>query len=112
LDTAALLLSRESMNKEGGPSGGKKEIFLIGFDSTTKKLIGTLYNNKGMIALYVGELKPVEVVFNIASPPPQPGAVNRITFRQLSDGGISYFVEESAPGKEVSKTVEINFKKK
>jgi hypothetical protein len=112
LDGAALLVSRESMNKEGGPSGGKKELWLIGFDGTTKKLIGTLYNNKSMIALYVGELKPNEVVFNIASPPPQAGSTNRITFRLLPDGGLTYFAEEGAPGKEASKVVEINLKKK
>ncbi len=112
LDDAALLVSRESMNKEGGPSGGKKEIFLIGYDGTTKKLIGTLYDNKGTIALFAGEITGEEVVFNIAIPAPQQGFVNRITFRHLSDGGISFFMEEGTPRKVVSKVVEINFKKK
>ena len=111
LDDSALLASRESMNKEGGPSGGKKELFLIGYDGTTKKLIGTLYDNKNRIALFAGEIKGDDVVFNLAIPAPQPGYVNRITFRRLADG-VAYFVEEATPGKEASKVVEINFKKK
>jgi hypothetical protein len=112
LDDAALLVSRESMNKEGGLSGGKKELFLIGYDGTTKKVIGTLYDNKSRIALFAGETTGDGVVFNLAIPTPQQGYVNRITFRKLPDGGISYFVEEGTPGKEASKIVEINFKKK
>jgi hypothetical protein len=112
LDETALLVSRESMNKEGGPSGGKKELFLIGYDGTTKKLIGTLYDNKNRIALFAGEVAGEDVVFNLAIPAPQAGYVNRITFRHLADGGVAYFVEEATPGKEVSKVVEINFKKK
>lgn len=112
LDDSAVLVSRESMNKEGGPSGGKKELFLIGYDGTTKKLIGTLYDNKNRIALFSGEIKGEDVVFNLAIPAPQPGYLNRITFRRLADGGVAYFVEEQTPGKEVSKVVEINFKKK
>src|SRR5262245_27316355 len=68
LDGAALLVNRESMNKEGGPTGGRKELFLIGYDGTTKKVIGTLYDNKSRIALFAGENTGDQVVFNLAIP--------------------------------------------
>ncbi len=34
-----------------------------------------------------------------------------IVFKQLADGRLSYVIEGATPGKEVSKLVEINFKK-
>jgi hypothetical protein len=110
LEGNALLLRRESMNKAGsGPSGGLQELMIIGFDGTTKKIIGTLYDNKNAIALFVGELKENELVFS--STTVQPGYVSRRIFKQLADGRLSFVTEVGSPGKEVSKLVEINFKK-
>lgn len=110
LDDEGLLFKRESMNKEGGPSGGLKELMLIGFDGTTKKIIMTLYSNKNFIGLYVGEIRGNDVVFN--STTAQAGYTDRRTFRRLPDGSISFFTEGAAQGKPVVKLVEINFKKK
>lgn len=110
LDDEVLLLKRESMNKEGGPTGGLKELMVIGFDGTTKKIIMTLYSNKNFIALYVGEIKGTDFVFNSSTAP--AGYTDRRTFRRLPDGSISFFTEGAAQGKPVVKLVEINFKKK
>lgn len=109
LDNSALILHRESMNKAGGPSGGLKEVMMIGFDNTTKKIVGVTYDNNSSIALYVGEMKGDDLVFNSAVT--QPGYVSRRTFRKSSDG-VSFFTETGSPGKEVSKAIEISFKKK
>jgi len=108
LEGNALLVRRESMNKEGGPSGGLQELMVIGFDGTNKKIVGTLYDNKNLIAIFVGESKDNEIVFTQAMVP--EGYVQRRTFKMLPDG-LSFVMEGATPGKEVSKLVEINFKK-
>ena len=110
LEGNALLVRRESMNKAGGPSGGLQEMMIIGYDGTTKKIIATVYDNKNNIALYVGESKEGEVDFSLATAP--QGYVSRRIFKLLPDGGLSCVMEGASPGKEVSKMVEINFKKK
>lgn len=110
LDATAVLLHRESTTKEG-LTGGLKELMIVGYDGTTKKIIATVYDNKNTIALYVGELKSdTELVFNSATA--QQGYVSRRTFKTMPDGKLSFVIEAAAPGKEVSKVVEINFKKK
>jgi hypothetical protein len=109
LDSTALLIHRESTTKEG-LTGGLKELMIIGYDGTTKKIVATVYDNKNTIALYVGELKsPNELAFNSATA--QQGYVSRRTFKTMPDG-LSFVIEGASPGKEVSKVVEINFKKK
>lgn len=110
LEGNGILLRRESMNKSGGPSGGLQELMIIGYDGTTKKIVGTLYDNKNSIVLYVGEVKENEIVFSLAMQ--AQGYVSRRTFKLLPDGALSFVVEGATPGKEVSKMVEINFKKK
>jgi hypothetical protein len=111
LDDEALLIKRESMNKQGtGPSGGLKELMLIGTDGTTKKIIMTVYANNNFIGLYVGEVKGTDVVFN--STTAASGYTDRRTFRKLPDGSLSFFTEGGGNGKPVAKVVEINFKKK
>ena len=110
LEGNAILVRRESMNKAGGPSGGLQELLLIGYDGSTKKIIGTLYDNKNSILLYVGEAKDKEIVFSLATS--TPGYVSRRIFRLNPDGTLVFQVEGATPGKEVSKMVEINFKKK
>jgi hypothetical protein len=110
LDATAVLMHRESTTKEG-LTGGLKELMIIGYDGTTKKIVGTVYDNKNTIALYVGELKSEsELVFNSATA--QQGYVSRRTFKTMPDGSLSFVIEGAAPGKEVSKAVEISFKKK
>jgi len=110
LDATAVLLHRESTTKEG-LTGGLKELMIVGYDGTTKKIIGTVYDNKNTIALYVGELKSdTELVFNSATA--QQGYISRRTFKIMPDGRLSFVIEGASPGKEVSKVVEINFKKK
>jgi len=110
LDATAVLLHRESTTKEG-LTGGLKELMIVGYDGTTKKIIATVYDNKNTIALYVGELKSdTELVFNSATA--QQGYVSRRTFKTMPDGALSFVIEGASPGKEVSKVVEINFKKK
>ena len=110
LDATALLIHRESTTKEG-LTGGLKELMVVGYDGTTKKIVATVYDNKNTIALYVGELKSDnELVFNSATA--QQGYVSRRTFKTMPDGALSFVIEGAAPGKEVSKVVEINFKKK
>ena len=91
-------------------AGGLKELIIVGFDGTTKKIVATVYDNKNTIALYVGELKTNEVVFSAATA--QQGYVSRRIFKLMPDGGLSFVIEGATPGKEVSKLVEINFKKK
>ena len=110
LDHTALLLRRESMNKAGGPSGGLKELMVIGFDGTTKKIVGVTYDTNNNIALYVGELQDKQIVFNSAVA--QPGYVLRRTFHLKDDGTVDFFTETGSPGKEVTRVIEINFKKK
>lgn len=110
LDATAVLLHRESTTKEG-LTGGLKELMIVGYDGTTKKIVGTVYDNKNTIALYVGEMKSdTELVFNSATA--QQGYVSRRSFKSMPDGTISFVIEGASPGKEVSKVVEINFKKK
>jgi Protein of unknown function (DUF1579) len=110
LDSTALLIHRESTTKEG-LTGGLKELMIVGYDGTTKKIVATVYDNKNTIALYVGELKAnTELVFNSATA--QQGYVSRRTFKTMPDGTLVFVVEGASPGKEVSKVVEINFKKK
>jgi len=110
LDGTILQITRESTSKNSTLTGGLKEIMLVGLDGTTKKIVETLYDNKNRIALYVGELGQNEIVFSLATA--QPGYVDRRIFRLLPDGGLAFVIEGAAPGKEVSKLVEINFKKK
>lgn len=110
LDGTILMITRESLSKTSNVAGGLKEIMLIGMDGTTKKVVDTLYDNKNRIALYVGDLKQNEIVFSLATA--QQGYVDRRTFRRLPDGGLTFIIEGASPGKEVSKVVEINFKKK
>lgn len=109
LDNASVILHRESMNKAGGPSGGLKEVMMIGYDGTTKKIVGVTYDTNYNISLYVGELNGDDLIFNSAVT--QPGYVARRTFHKTADG-INFTVETGSPGKEVTKTIEINFKKK
>ncbi len=109
LDGTALLVRRESTTKEE-VSGGLKELIIVGFDGTTKKIVATVYDNKNSIGLYVGELKTNEVVFSAATA--QQGYVSRRIYKLMPDGGLSFIIEGATPGKEVSKVVEINFKKK
>lgn len=108
LDSTAVLIHRESTNKEG-LTGGRKELVVVGYDGTTKKIVATLYDNKNVILLYVGELKTNEIVFSAAQL--QQGYVSRFSLRQLPDGGVAFVKEEQAPGKQGTK-LEINFKKK
>ncbi len=109
LDSSALLIHRESTTKEG-LAGGLKELMIIGYDGRTKKIVATLYDNKNLIDLYVGELMPNEILFSCASC--QQGYISRFSFKQMADGGISFVKERADPGKEASKVTEINFKKK
>jgi hypothetical protein len=110
LDDEAIVLMRESMNKAGGLSGGRKEIMVIGYEGTTKKIVMTLHTSNNFIGIYTGEMKDHEIVFTLATN--QPGYVDRRSFKQLPDGGVSFIIERGAPGKNISKLVEINFKKK
>lgn len=110
LDHSAVLIRRESMNKTGGPSGGLKELMVIGFDGTTKKVVGVTYDTNNNISLYVGDVQEKQVVFNSAVA--QPGFVLRRTFQLKDDGTVNFFTETGSPGKEVTKVIEINFKKK
>src|SRR5574339_108470 len=41
LDSTALLIHRESTTKEG-LTGGLKELMIVGYDGTTKKIVGTV----------------------------------------------------------------------
>ncbi len=109
LDGMAVMIKRESMSKTSNLVGGLREISVIGVDGTTGKIVMTLYDNKNHIGLYVGELKPTEIVFSTAVS--QPGSVDRRILRQTT-GGIAFIKEEAAPGKTVTKTAEITFKKK
>jgi hypothetical protein len=110
LDSTALLVHRESSTKGENIAGGLKELMIIGYDGTTKKIVATLYDNKNSIALYVGELKTNEIVFNLATA--QQGYLSRRSIKLMPDGAMSFVIEGATPGKEVSKLVEINFKKK
>ncbi len=110
LDDQAVVLLRESMNKAGGVVGGRKEIMVIGFEGSTKKIVMTLHTSGNFIGIYTGELRSNEVVFSLATA--QQGYVNRRSFKLLPDGGLSFIIEGASPGKAVGKLVEINFKKK
>ena len=108
LDGEAVILTRESVGKT--QQAGLKEIMLIGFEASTKKIILTLLTSKNSIGIYTGELKDHEITFTLATA--QQGYVDRRSFKQLPDGGISFIIERGTPEKAVSKVVEINFKKK
>jgi len=110
LDDEAVVLMRESMSKTGAQAGGRKEIMVIGFEATTKKIVMTLHTSNNFIGIYGGELKDHEIVFTLATN--QQGYVNRRSFKILPNGGMSFIIESAAPGKNISKLVEINFKKK
>ena len=108
LDDEAVILMRESTGKT--QQTGLKELMMIGFEASTKKIILTLLTSKNSIGIYTGELKDHEIVFTLATA--QQGYVDRRSFKQLPDGGISFIIERGSPEKPVSKVVEINFKKK
>ena len=108
LDDEAVILMRESMGKT--QQAGLKELMMIGFEASTKKIILTLLTSKNSIGIYTGELKDHEIVFTLATA--QQGYVDRRSLKQLPDGGISFIIERGSPEKPVSKVVEINFKKK
>jgi hypothetical protein len=110
LDGLALLVHRESMNKTGGVGGGRKELMIIGYDGASKKFVATIYTNDGAIIGYVGELKEKQLIFSL--PSTQSGIVSRRTYSLATDGGLSLIIEGAAAGKEVTKQVEIKFKKK
>jgi len=111
LDEQGILVHRESMNKSGGPAGGLKELMVIAIDGTTKKIVMTVNSSNNFIGIYTGELRSAnEIVFTLVTS--QAGYINRRVFKQLADGGVSFTIEGASPGKEVSKQVEINFKKK
>jgi|GEM_PF-3575991 len=110
LDDEAILLMRESMSKTLSQAGGRKEIMVIGFEGTTKKIVMTLHTSNNYIGIYSGELKDHEIVFTLATN--QQGYVNRRSFKLLPGGGMSFIIEGATSGKTVSKLVEINFKKK
>lgn len=110
LDGMGVLANRISTTKTGDPTGGLKELFLIGFDGTTKKIVATLYDNKSAIALFVGEIKNKEVDFSLAQA--QAGYANHRIFQLKEDGTLYFLIEGSSPGKEVSKLVEVTFTKK
>jgi hypothetical protein len=107
LDDEAIVLKRESMTKT---QVGRKELMVISYEATTKKIVMTLITSNNYIGIYTGELKDHEIVFTLATN--QEGYVNRRSFKQLPDGGISFVIEGASPGKNISKLVEINFKKK
>jgi len=107
LDDEAIVLKRESMTKT---QAGRKELMVISFEGTTKKIVMTLITSNNFIGIYTGELKDHEVVFTLATT--QEGYVNRRNLKQLPGGGLSFIIEGASPGKNVSKLVEINFKKK
>ena len=110
LDDQAIVLMRESMSKTGGQAGGRKEIMVIGYEGTTKKIVMTLHTSNNFIGIYTGELKDHEILFTLATN--QQGYVDRRSFKLLPDGGMSFIIERASPGKNVSKFAEINFKKK
>jgi hypothetical protein len=112
LEDQAIVVLRESMNKAGGPSGGRKELMVITYEGSTKKIILTLHTSNNFTGIYTGELKGNEILFSLAIPAPQAGYTNRRSFKILPDGGLAFIIESGAPGKAVGKVVEINFKKK
>jgi hypothetical protein len=112
LDDQAIVVLRESMNKAGGPSGGRKELMVISYEGSTKKIILTLHTSNNFTGIFTGEYKNNEILFSLAIPAPQAGFVNRRSFKMLPDGGLAFIIESGAPGKAVGKVVEINFKKK
>lgn len=110
LDDQAILITRESANKAGGIQGGRKEIMVIGFEGSTKKIVMTLHTSGNFIGIYTGELRGSEIIFTLATA--QQGYTNRRSFKMLPGGGLSFIIEGGSPGKAVGKLVEINFKKK
>jgi hypothetical protein len=112
LDDQAIMIMRESMNKAGGPTGGRKEIMIIGYEGSTKKILLTVHASNNTTTIYSGELKDHEVVFSLVIPAPQAGFINRRAFKMLPDGRLSFYIETGSPEKAVGKAVEINFKKK
>jgi hypothetical protein len=109
LDDQAILIQRESASK-AGIQGGRKEIMVIGFEGSTKKIVMTLHTSGNFIGIYTGELRNNEVVFTLATA--QQGYTNRRSFKLLPGGGLSFIIEGGSPGKAMGKLVEINFKKK
>jgi hypothetical protein len=112
LDDQAIVMLRESMNKAGGPSGGRKELMIITYEGSTKKIILTLHTSNNFTGIFTGEYKNNEILFSLAIPAPQAGYVNRRSFKMLPDGGLAFIIESGSPEKAVGKVVEINFKKK
>jgi hypothetical protein len=112
LDNTILIITRESLNKDQTIAGGLKEKMMVGVDGTTKKIVETIYDNKNHIALFLGELKQNEIDFSPIPGQLQPGYASQRIFRLLPDGGLTFSIQEASPGKPLTKTVEINFKKK
>jgi hypothetical protein len=110
LDGTTVLLTRESMDKNGDPSGGLKELMVVGYDPNTKKIVATIFDNKSNISWYSGDLKEGQLDLSLVTQ--ATGYVGHRVLRQLPDGAVGLTIEGATPGKQVAKWVEISFKKK
>lgn len=103
LDGTVLQINRAS-------SSGLKEMMLLGYDGSSKKYVGVLYDSRNQIGLFSCELKEKSLDFSQIGLP--QGYVSRRTFQLMPDGGILFAIERAEPGQAPAKSVEITFKKK
>ncbi len=103
VDGAAVLVERE-----GGE--GKKELWVIGYDATSKKLLAVLYDNRGSVTYFTGDIKENQIDLTLTTQ--AAGYSKHCQFRLLPEGNVGLMIEGSTPGKPVTKWVELTFKKK
>lgn len=103
LDATAVSLLRDS-------SGGYKEMILLGYDSTSKKNVATLYDNRYHTGLYTCTTSEKELKCSQLSS--VPGYASQRIYQLAADGTLLFFIERQQPDQKFRKVLEIQFKKR
>jgi len=103
LDGTVLQINRSS-------SSGLKEMMLLGFDGSSKKYVGVLYDSRNHIGLFECQMKENEISLSQIGLP--QGFQASRTFRMQPDSKLYFSIDRAEPGQELSKSVEITYQKK
>jgi hypothetical protein len=103
LDGTVIQISRSS-------SSGLKEMMLLGFDGSSKKYVGVLYDSRNHIGLFECQMKENEIGLNQFGLP--QGFQSSRTIKLQPDTKMYFSIDRAEPGQQLSKSVEITYQKK
>lgn len=102
LDSTAVLAKRSS-------SGGYAELMLLGYDSSSKKNVGTLYDNRYHTGLYTCTATDKELICSqVVS---VKGYASQRKYQLNGDGTLTFTIERQEPDQQLRKVIEVVFKK-